>query len=227
MFLRDLFLRRKPGGTGHGAPTVALVVPEMAAAPVLPTPEEAADRAEVLHLGPFSDASDIDAPDPDQAEVPEAKAASGGLVRRRQPSVLRRMEALTISGTEAEAARQDAVIERLGIVHDPNEVVLSGADRTARIVMANRRLMAARFTVAGQGDAVFSFASADASPEAEQGLAASLTAFCAAPVDLVVTERAISGVFDAAAGLAMEDIAAGPERAALARDGVDLEATAG
>jgi hypothetical protein len=122
---------------------------------------------------------------------------------------LQRFAALTMAADEGAAARQDAILARLGIVHDPNEVIITGADRSARMVVVNRRLMSVRFSEPGRVDVVFNFQKKRNAKRLASDFLASLSAFCAGPVDLVMTERSISGVFDVAAGLAVSDLGAG------------------
>lgn len=156
----------------------------------------AADGLNVLQLEPFLQAVDVAAPLRRVGAMP------------RHGAVLRRFTALTLTADAGAEARQDAILERLCIVHDPNEVVVSGSDRSVRIVMANRRLMSARFCLPGRVDEVFSFQKKRASKRAGRDFAARLVGFCDGPVDLVMTEKAISGVFDAGAGLAVSDLVA-------------------
>jgi hypothetical protein len=114
-----------------------------------------------------------------------------------------------MAADEGADARQEAILARLGIVHDPNEVVIRGSDRSARLVVVNRRLMSARFSEPGRVDVVFSFQKKRNARRLASDFLASLAAFCAGPVELVMTERGISGVFDVAAGLAVSDLVVG------------------
>ena len=207
MFLRDLLSWRKPANASDEAANVTLVVvpAEMTAVPVA-TVEEAPQQG-VLHLTTFLHPDGLE---PERAE-PVADEPEEDVISPRLSVALRRVTALSLPGTQGEVARREAILQRLCIVHDPNEVVVAGKDRTARIVMANRRLISARFCRTGQLDEVFSFDKRRGSRRAGEDFAASLTGFCTDPVDLLVTEKAMSGVFDALAGLAVDDILANPE----------------
>ncbi|AZL57841.1 hypothetical protein EI545_02700 [Tabrizicola piscis] len=221
MFLRDFFLWRKPVRPETASPDVALALLEVCAnAEHAGTADTAAPtRSMVLQLEPY-----LDAPEPVVAE-PVAVADS----ERRHAMVLRRITPLPLPAKADATARQEALLERLCIVHDPNEVVVTGQDRVARILMVNRRMMSARFSLPGQVDEVFSFQKKRASKRAAKDVADTLLGFCADPVDLVVTERPMSGVFDVAAGLAVSDIAS-VQRGEMEPDSLaeaDLEAVAG
>ncbi len=223
MFLRDFFLWRKPVRTEAPSPEVAIALLEVCANTehaATGTPDTAAPtRSMVLQLEPYLDV----------AEPEEVKAGPVVASERRHAMVLRRITPLPLPARADATARQEAILERLCIVHDPNEVVVTGQDRVARILMVNRRLMSARFSLPGQVDEVFSFQKKRASKRAAQDVAATLLGFCTDPVDLVVTERPMSGVFDVSAGLAISDIAS-VQRGEMEPDSLaeaDLEAVAG
>lgn len=198
VFLRDFIFRKKPAVSQGASRSVVMVAdPE----PVEQAPSDAVqgagDEGGVLRLEPGLQVVDG-----------TARGDTGGF-GLRHGVVMRRFAALTLTADTDGAARQEAILARLAIVHDPNEVVITGADRSARIVVVNRQLMSARFSQPGRVDEAFSFQKKRAVKRAARDFLASLAAFCAGPVDLVMTERAISGVFDAAAGLAVKDLVGG------------------
>lgn len=216
VFLRDFLFRRKPGGAPGASRTVAMLaevdqVPQTLNDPV----EGAGDGLAVLRLGPFLQAADVAAKVRLVPTVP------------RHGAVLRRFAALTLAADAGAAVRQDAILQRLCIVHDPNEVVVSGSDRSVRMVVVNRQLMSARFSQPRRVDDVFNFRKKRASKRAAQDFSASLASFCAGPVDLVMTEQAISGVFDVAAGLAVSDLVAGSDAGHEPAAEFELQAAAG
>jgi hypothetical protein len=196
VFLRDFFFRRKPAASQGASRTVAMLPPDPEL--VEQSPGEAGQGAEV-GVGVL--------------RLESGLRVADGTARRgfgpRHGAVLQRFGALTMAADEGADARQEAILARLGIVHDPNEVVIRGSDRSARLVVVNRRLMSARFSEPGRVDVVFSFQKKRNARRLASDFLASLAAFCAGPVELVMTERGISGVFDVAAGLAVSDLVVG------------------
>ncbi len=128
--------------------------------------------------------------------------------RLTHAAVLRRVGVVVVPGGAPLTERLRVVIDRLGIVHDPNEVVISGRDRTLRLVLANRRLISAQANMPGRKEMLVSFHKKPLTTARLRQLAVLLTEFCAGPVDLVMTESPVSGVFGGESGLATEDLAA-------------------
>jgi len=120
-------------------------------------------------------------------------------------TVLRRMSTVMLSGEAPVEERQAVVLRRLSVVHDPNEVVLSGPDRAAHLVIANRRLLSARFNLPEAEEQIFDFRHDLAPVDSAIGCMRALSALCAAPVDLLIAERPFTGVFSGAGGFAIED----------------------
>ncbi|MDM7932357.1 hypothetical protein [Tabrizicola sp.] len=119
--------------------------------------------------------------------------------------VVGRFSTLMLSGEAPVGERQAIVLRRLGVVHDPNEVTLSGMDRSARLVVANRRLLSARFNLPDCDEQVFDFRHDSASVDPAIGCMRALSALFEAPVDLLIAEKPFSGVFSGAGGFAIED----------------------
>lgn len=120
-------------------------------------------------------------------------------------TVLRRLSTVMLSGAATVEDRQAVVLRRLAVVHDPNEVVLSGPDRAAHLVIANRRLLSARFSLPETDEQIFDFRHDIASVDPAIGCMRALAALCAAPVDLLIAERPFTGVFSGTGGFAIDD----------------------
>ncbi|MBA3909426.1 MAG: hypothetical protein C0524_05945 [Rhodobacter sp.] len=142
---------------------------------------------------------------PDPWTGVDADDARGARGKASDAAILRRVTALTLGRDTSAEARQAAVLDRLAIVHDPNEVVIAAGARSAHLAIADRRLMAARFGQPGAADLVFDFRHDTASEVAAIDCVRALAALCAEPVDLVMVEQPISGVFAAVGGFAVED----------------------
>jgi len=125
---------------------------------------------------------------------------------RRHRHVSKRTSALVVSGLTAPEARRQIVFDRLALVLDPNEVVLSSETGLVRIVIANGRVMAAQFKTPDVEAITFDFRYESASAEAAVALVSRLSDFCLRAVDVVVKESPISGVFADQGGLALRDV---------------------
>lgn len=206
MMLRDLFLLRRSrvhDAAGLDAKGPKAKGSDAALAVIDSSPALGAEPAAVLEKGAplpilllvsTSATAMQTAAEPDQMSAPD----------RPKSMVHRRITPLRLDDTVEAEARLGAVLDRLAIVHDPNEVLLTGKDRSAQIVMANRRLMAARFCVEGKDDRTFVFRMDEAPEPAVAAIAAALVDFCADPVGLVITEQPVRGVFAAVGGLSVE-----------------------
>jgi len=186
--LRDLILGRKRrireglegGDTEATRLTRAALAPDEPAAPAEAAPEPAPEAGSPSGSGP--------------------EAGKGRKV------VLRRVRSMTVPAALVSDMRRQAVLDRLFIVLDPNEVLITGEDRVARLTVANQRLMLAQFTQVSAPDLTFDFRPGLHSEDLALGFVQALTGFCAAPVDLMISEKPVTGVFAGFSGLPVEAI---------------------
>jgi len=121
-------------------------------------------------------------------------------------TVLQRVSQGKLDSFAPAEARQSAVLLRMEIVHDPNVLILQGQDRSAELVIANRRLVRAQFRIAEQAPRVFDFRQDAAKEDEAVACVHALADFLADPVDLMIAERPANGVFSAIGGIAVEDV---------------------
>jgi hypothetical protein len=191
--LRDLILGRKRrireglegGDTEATRLTRAALAPDDPAAPAEAAPEAAPE-----------------------AGVPAGadSRGSGPEAGKGRKVVLRRVRSMTVPGALVSDMRRQAVLDRLFIVLDPNEVLISGGDRVARLTVANQRLMLAQFSQVSAPDLTFDFRPGLHSEDLALGFVQALTGFCAAPVDLMISEQPVTGVFAGFSGLPVDAI---------------------
>lgn len=115
--------------------------------------------------------------------------------------VLRRTRAMTVPGDLVLTARRQAVLDRLFIVLDPNEVLISAGNRLARLVVANQRLMVAQFSRDASPELTFDFRPGLRSGDMALDAIRALADFCAEPVSLRIVEQPVAGVFAGFSGL--------------------------
>ena len=182
MSLRDLiFGRRNRVPTARDAHDPALA-PEAATAM---TGVIAADPAE---NGPLSESlADSDGPDR-TAETPPAKNAA-----RPAPGLI-------LGQDLPPTGRTSAVVAELSGALSLRSVALSGVDRSARFLAANRRILAVRLVVPDQS-LDLDLRQAPATEDQATAMRAAFEALLSAPVDLVVETRNAAGIFAADAGL--------------------------
>lgn len=198
MSLLNLFFGRKRRARAAGGVGSTVASPDKLAGLV----------AQGAHVGSLPEPETFKAalavPNPPVRANAQAAAEARGKVS--DAAILRRVTGLTLGRDASPEARQAAVLDRLSIVHDPNEVLISAADRFARLAIADRRLMSARFGRKGTEERVFDFRH-DMAPEgAAIDCLRSLATLCAEPVDLLIVEQSISGVFASVGGFAVGDI---------------------
>ena len=121
-------------------------------------------------------------------------------------TVLQRVSQGKLDSFAPAEARQSAVLLRMEIVHDPNVLILQGQDRSAELVIANRRLVRAQFRIAEQDVRIFDFRQDVAKEDDAVACVLALADFLADPVDLMIAERPANGVFSAIGGIAVEDV---------------------
>jgi hypothetical protein len=117
-------------------------------------------------------------------------------------------QAVLIPADRPEADRQALVAEEVASAHSPQIVSLQAADWSVELVVANRRLMAAR--IAGRdGHALHDLRQADHDEERAVALCRAVAEKIAEPVDLTLTSRHGAGVYAANGGLPATLIFAG------------------
>jgi hypothetical protein len=108
---------------------------------------------------------------------------------------------------ETPVARKHALIlQRLCVVRDSCTVVIAGEDRSVQLTMANGRVMAASFDLPGRRKRLVSFEKKLAGRAAAREFSVLLAELCAGPVDLLMTEVAVDGVFATAAGMMVGEL---------------------
>jgi hypothetical protein len=117
-------------------------------------------------------------------------------------------QVVLVSAGQALEDRQAQVIEEVARAHSPRIVTLQAGDWLVELVVANRRLMAARFAGA-EGQEMHDLRRADQDEERAVALCRCLADRIARPVDLTLTSRHGSGVYAANAGLPPQLIFAG------------------
>lgn len=193
MSLRDLILGRKrrtregiEGGDAEATRlTRAALAPDEPAAPAKAAPEAAAEAGSPAGSDP---------------------RGSGPEAGKGRKVVLRRVRSMTVPGALVSGMRRQAVLDRLFIVLDPNEVLITGSDRAARLTVANQRLMLAQFSQVSAQDLTFDFRPGLHSEDLALGFVQALTGFCTAPVDLLISEQPVTGVFAGFSGLPVDAI---------------------
>jgi hypothetical protein len=117
-------------------------------------------------------------------------------------------QALLIAADQPEDDRRALVVEEVTRAHSPRIVSLQAADWLVELVVANRRLMAAR--IAGhEGHALHDLRHADHDEERAVALCRAVAEKIAVPVDLTLTLRHGAGVYAANGGLPATLIFAG------------------
>lgn len=214
--MKDMLLRFRLAATPVPGPVAA----------VLPVTEPGADLTggpvaaqgtggDVLLLQGFAEGRTLfRMPDADSdAEVaapaaPEDEAPQDPAVTALSAALLRRFGVEHLPGEAPVGKRHALILQRLSVVRDTCEVMIAGKDRSVRIVMANGRVMAATFDLAGRRQQVVSFRKKQAGKSAAREFAVLLAELCAGSVDLLMTECPASGVFDVAAGMVVGELVA-------------------
>lgn len=148
-----------------------------------------------------------------RAKIPRAapkEAAPEPLVRALRiaaspPIVLRRVSSVTLEASATTESRQAAVLAWMEVVHDPNTLLILGADRSAQILIANRRVMAARFHKVSVSEQAYNFRHEAATVDEAIDCVRAIADLLADPVELVIKEDPANGVFCASGGFAVED----------------------
>ena len=150
-------------------------------------------------------APDVAQPEDPAAHVPEPQATTDegegapGIPERRRPDPPS-VPGLILGGGLSLADRRAAVLEEVARALTLRHVALIGTGRSARLLVANRRVLAARFT--GPDLPLDLDMRHDPASEARaMVLHAALQELLAAPIDLVVETRAADGVYSAEGGL--------------------------
>ena len=159
---------------------------------------DATDMADVADEGQAAATNPSTAPVDGDERLMRGPGAVAGQGRR---VVLARVRSMTVPGALVAEARRQAVLDRLFIVLDPNEVVITAKGQVARLVMANQSLMLAEFGPDGAPDVSFDFRDGVETLHAALEFMRALSAFCALPSDLVIAEQPVTGVFAGSGGL--------------------------
>lgn len=212
--MKDMLQRFRSAALFGGAPSAGPVADPVKAMSFAPewsddVRPDFPDNANVLQLHGFAEGRTVfqgadlpqDASDtpvdtlavPDHLPDPEVAILSAALLRRFGVEHL---------PADTPFARKHALIlQRLCVVRDPCAVVIGGQGRSVRLTMANGRVMAASFALPGRKKRLVSFEKKLAGKSAAREFSALLAEFCARPVDLLMTEVAVDGVFATAAGM--------------------------
>lgn len=124
----------------------------------------------------------------------------------RLPQEQARQRGLLIDGTLAAEVRREALIAELSKALSLRDVALVGTDRTARLLVANRRLLSARFSGPGR-PCEFDLRRDPVDEATALELHAAIAALLAGPVDLMVDSRHASGVYAVDGGLPVDLLA--------------------
>ncbi len=210
--MKDVLFRFRPAATPVGG-TVAAVLPISDPATGLAEAESYsqdllslqgfAEGRTVFRLpepGPVNEDATLAEPADELTPDPAFAALSAAL--------LRRFGVEHLPGDAPLAKRHALILQRLCVVRDTCEVMIAGPDRSVRIVMANGRVMAATFDLAGRRQRVVSFRKKQADKAAAREFAVLLAELCAGSVDLLMTECPASGVFDVSAGMVVTELVA-------------------
>lgn len=212
MNMKDMLLRFRPAATPVPGPVAA----------VLPVTEPGADltdglvaaqgtSGDVLLLQGFAEGRTLFRLTEAESDGLEAAPAAPEDAAPQDPALaalLRRFGVEHLPGDAPVGKRHALILQRLTVVRDTCEVMIAGKDRSVRIIMANGRVMATTFDLAGRRQQVVSFRKKQADKAAAREFAVLLAELCAGSVDLLMTECPASGVFDVAAGMVVGELVA-------------------
>ena len=214
MNMKDMLLRFRPAATPVPGPVVAdLPVTEAGADLTGDLVSAQGSNGDMLSLQGFAEGRTLfrmpETGDVDAEAAPavaEDEAPQDPALAALSAALLRRFGVEHLPGEAPVGKRHALILQRLSVVRDTCEVMIAGKDRSVRIVMANGRVMAATFDLAGRRQQIVSFRKKQADKAAAREFAVLLAELCAGSVDLLMTECPASGVFDVAAGMVVGEL---------------------
>jgi hypothetical protein len=213
MFLRDLIFGRKSATRAVSAPAAESGADP---APALAPPCDMPDPAALGAMPDAAPATDATAGPLDAVPADPGPTAHGtetrviGVLATETPSaprpVSRRLPpvlGLMVGGAVPRADRQRRILDELSCALSLREIALVGTDRSARILVANRRVLKAEFSGA-TAPAGFDLRHESAAEDPALALHQAFADLVASPVDLLIEARAAAGVYAADGGLPVE-----------------------
>lgn len=200
--MKDMLLRFRPAATPVAYPATGLAEAQSYSQDLLSLQGFAEGRTLFRLPEPGQDGGDAADAQPVAEGMPDPALAA------LSAALMRRFGVEHLPGEAPLAKRHALILQRLCVVRDTCEVMIAGPDRSVRIVMANGRVMAATFDLAGRRERVVSFRKKQAGKGAAREFAVLLAELCAGSVDLLMTECPASGVFDVAAGMVVGELVA-------------------